>query len=262
MNQLFTIFGGFTIFCEIDLHGAYNLLGIKEGNEHLTAFTAKYGSSEYLVMPFGPTNSPDSFKNPLNDIFADFLYIFVVVYLDYIMVSSSSEEKHVNHVACVLQRLRENNLFSKAPSVYSIPQVWNDWAMFFQVIASRWILRKLFQKITALTSLLKDNSPFIFNEEALSQFQILKEAFTTSPLISHFNPSQTAIVEMDASYYALGAVLSQFNDSGKHPISFYSCKPLPAELNYEINHKELLGIVWALKHRRSFLLCLSDPFEV
>ncbi|MBW0552915.1 hypothetical protein O181_092630, partial [Austropuccinia psidii MF-1] len=52
------------------------------------------------------------------------------------------------------------------------------------------------------------------------------------------------------------------SDSGKPPIAFDSCKPIPAELNYEICEKELLGIVWALKHWRAFLLSLSSPFEV
>ncbi|MBW0584770.1 hypothetical protein O181_124485 [Austropuccinia psidii MF-1] len=117
------------------------------------------------------------------------------------------------------------------------------------------------KKITSLTSLLKKDSPFIFNEEALSQFQSLKEAFTTAPILSHFNPSLPTIVETDASDYALGAVLSQVNDSGKHPIAFDSCKLLPAELNYEIHDKELLGIVWAFKRWRAFLLSLSNSFE-
>ncbi|MBW0494379.1 hypothetical protein O181_034094 [Austropuccinia psidii MF-1] len=121
---------------------------------------------------------------------------------------------------------------------------------------------KITQKITAPTSLLKKHSPFIFNEEACGQFQILKEAFTTSPILSHFNPSLPTIVETDASDYALGAVLSQVNDSGKHTIEFDSRKLLPAELNYEINDKELLGIVWALKRWRAFLLSLSNSFEV
>ncbi|MBW0593995.1 hypothetical protein O181_133710, partial [Austropuccinia psidii MF-1] len=66
----------------------------------------------------------------------------------------------------------------------------------------------------------------------------------------------------DASDYALGAVLSQVSDSGKHPIAFDSRKLIPAELNYEIHDKELLGIVWALKRWRAFLLSLSSPFEV
>ncbi|MBW0588130.1 hypothetical protein O181_127845 [Austropuccinia psidii MF-1] len=65
------------------------------------------------------------------------------------------------------------------------------------------------KKITALTSLLKKDSPIIFNEEALSQFQLLKEEFTTVPILSHFNTSLPTIVEADASDYALGAVLSR-----------------------------------------------------
>ncbi|MBW0583221.1 hypothetical protein O181_122936, partial [Austropuccinia psidii MF-1] len=92
--------------------------------------------------------------------------------------------------------------------------------------------QKLFQKISTLTSLLKQDSPFVFNEEALSHFQILKKAFTTAPILSHFNLSLPTIVKTDASDYALGAILSWVNDSGKHPIAFDSYKLLPAELNY------------------------------
>ncbi|MBW0510434.1 hypothetical protein O181_050149 [Austropuccinia psidii MF-1] len=116
--------------------------------------------------------------------------------------------------------------------------------------------------MSALTSLLKKESTFIFNEESLSHFQIIKEDFTTSPIPFHFNPSLPTIVETDVYDYALGAVLSQVNDSGKHPIACDSCKLLPAEVNYEIHEKELLGIAWALKCWRAFLLSLSDSFEV
>ncbi|MBW0586658.1 hypothetical protein O181_126373, partial [Austropuccinia psidii MF-1] len=52
------------------------------------------------------------------------------------------------------------------------------------------------------------------------------------------------------------------SDSGKLPISFDRRKLIPAELNYQIHDKELLGIVWALKHCKAFLLSLSSPFEV
>ncbi|MBW0473828.1 hypothetical protein O181_013543 [Austropuccinia psidii MF-1] len=82
MNQLLTILNSSTIFSKIDLCGSYNLLRIKEGDEHLTAFRTKYGSYEYLVMPFGHINAPASFQNLVNDIFSDSLEIFVVVYSD------------------------------------------------------------------------------------------------------------------------------------------------------------------------------------
>ncbi|MBW0530679.1 hypothetical protein O181_070394 [Austropuccinia psidii MF-1] len=294
MNQLLTVFNGSTIFSKIDLRGAYNLLSIKEGDEHLSAFRTKYDSYEYLVMPFGLTNAPDSFQNLVNDIFADFLDIFVVVYLDDIMVFPSSEEAHVKHVTSVLQRLRDNNFFAKASMCvfhassveylgyvvsseglkmdsYKVQQILN-WPQPKNIKALQSFLgfanfyclfiRNYSKKISALTSLLKKYSPFIFNEEAHSQFQILKEAFTTALILSHFNPSLPTIVETDSFDYALGAILSQVNDSGKHPIVFDSRKLLPAELNYEIHDKELLGILWALKLWRAFLLSLSDSFEV
>ncbi|MBW0550151.1 hypothetical protein O181_089866 [Austropuccinia psidii MF-1] len=62
MNQLLTVFRFSSIFSKIYLCGAYNLLRIKEVDEHLTAFRTKYGSYEYLVMPFGLTNAPASFQ--------------------------------------------------------------------------------------------------------------------------------------------------------------------------------------------------------
>ncbi|MBW0572771.1 hypothetical protein O181_112486 [Austropuccinia psidii MF-1] len=114
MNQLLNVFNGSSIFSKIYLHGAYNLLRIKEGDEHFTAFRTKYGSYEYLVMPFGLTNAPASFKNLVNDIFQELLDYYVVVYLDEIMVFSKSEEEHVTHVLIVFSRLRANTLFAKA----------------------------------------------------------------------------------------------------------------------------------------------------
>ncbi|MBW0538949.1 hypothetical protein O181_078664 [Austropuccinia psidii MF-1] len=98
--------------------------------------------------------------------------------------------------------------------------------------------------------------------EALRQLPQLKEEFTIAPILSHFDPYLPTIVETDASDYALGAVLSQISDSGKHPIEFNRRKHLPAELNYEIHNKEILGIVWALKCWRDFLVSLSSSFEV
>ncbi|MBW0463136.1 hypothetical protein O181_002851 [Austropuccinia psidii MF-1] len=274
MNHLLTVFNGSTIFYKIDLHGSYDLLRIEEGDEHLTAFRAKYGSYEYLVMPFSLTNDLASFQNLVNNIIEYFLDIFGLVHLDDIMVFSSSEEEHVRNVASVLQRLRDNNLFAKASKcvfhasiqqILNWPQPKNRKALqsflgFANFYCS--FIKNYSKNVSVLTSHLRNDSPFIFNEEALGQFEIHKAAFTTSPILSHFNPSLPTIVETDASDYASGAVLSQVNESGKHPIAFDCCMLLPAEINYEIHDKELLGIVWALKRWRGFLPSLSDSFEV
>ncbi|MBW0547187.1 hypothetical protein O181_086902 [Austropuccinia psidii MF-1] len=114
MNQLLTVFTVSSIFSKIDLRGAYNLLLIKEGDEHLTEFGTKYGSYEYLVIPLRLPNALASFQNSVNDIFSDLLDVYVIVYLDDIMVFSKYEGEHVTHVFTVLARLRANDLFAKA----------------------------------------------------------------------------------------------------------------------------------------------------
>ncbi|MBW0515500.1 hypothetical protein O181_055215 [Austropuccinia psidii MF-1] len=225
-------------------------------------------------MPFGLTNAPASIQNLVNDILADFLDISGLVYLDDIIVFSSSEEEDFKHVASVLQRMRDNNMFAKSSKcVFHDSSV--EYLGYFVSSDGLKIDSSKFQQIlnwsqpkdiTALQSFLGVSnfyySPFIFNEKAFSKFQILKEAFTTAPILLHFNPSLQIILDTDASDDALGSVLSQVNDSGKHPIAFDSHKLLLTELHYEIHDKELPGIVWALMRWRAFLIDLSNSFEV
>ncbi|MBW0568077.1 hypothetical protein O181_107792, partial [Austropuccinia psidii MF-1] len=210
------------------------------------------------------------------------------------MVFSKSEEEHVTHVSTALARLRANNLFSKASKclfhVCSVEYlgyvVSSEGLKMYQAKVQKilnWppprnlkalqsflgfsnfycrFIKNYSKKISSPTSFLMKDSRFTLNEEALRQFHQLKEAFTIAPILSDFDPSLPTIVETDASDYALGAVLSHISDSGKHPIAFDSHKILPAELNYEIHDKELLGIVWALKRWRAFFLSLSASSEV
>ncbi|MBW0583775.1 hypothetical protein O181_123490, partial [Austropuccinia psidii MF-1] len=159
--------------------------------------------------------------------------------------------------------LRANNLFAKASKcLFNVTSV----EYLGYVVSSEGLkmdqAKNYSKKISSLKNFLKKDSRFPLNEEALRQFHQLKEAFTIAPILSHFDPSLPTIVETDASDYALGAVMSQISDSEKHPIAFDSLKIFPAELNYEIHEKEFLGIVWALKHWRAFLLSLSSSFEV
>ncbi|MBW0555235.1 hypothetical protein O181_094950 [Austropuccinia psidii MF-1] len=244
----------------IDLHGAYNMLRIKEGDEHLTCFRTKYASYEYLVLPFGLTSAPASFQNLFNDISYDLLDLYVVVYLDEILVFSKSEEEHVTHVSIFLARLRANNLFVKASKclfhvssveylgyifsseglmmdqekvhqVLNFPPPRNLKALQSFLVFSNFyshLIKDYFKKISSLTKFLKKDSCFPLNEEALGKFHKLKEPFTTAPILSHFNTSIPTILDIDSSDYALGAVLSQVSDSGKHHIAFDSCKILPA----------------------------------
>ena len=101
-------------FTKIDLQHAYHLVQISPGDEWKTAFRTCYGSFEWLVMPFRLTNAPAGFQRFLNTIFADLLDVFIIIYLDNILIFSLNKEDHVKHVSEVLRRLWKHNLFANS----------------------------------------------------------------------------------------------------------------------------------------------------
>jgi hypothetical protein len=75
-----------------------------------TAFKAKEGLFEWLVMPFRLTNAPATFMRLMDDILRPFTNSFVVVYLDGILFFNHTWEEHPHHLQQVLQTLQENKL--------------------------------------------------------------------------------------------------------------------------------------------------------
>ena len=53
-------------------------------------------------MPFGLTNAPAAFQHLMNNIFSDLLDIYVLIYLDDILIYSDNSIDHEKHVHDVL----------------------------------------------------------------------------------------------------------------------------------------------------------------
>jgi hypothetical protein len=83
-------------------------------------------------------------------------------------------------------------------------------------------------------------------------FQQLKDAFTSTPILKHFDPALEVIIETDASNFAIGCILSQKHNRRLHPVAFHSRKMEPVEKNYDIHDKDLLAVVEAFKHWRPY----------
>ena len=81
-------------------------------------------------------------------------------------------------------------------------------------------------------------------------------------MLKYFDPDLPAIVETDASDFALGAILSQKYEGRTHPVAFHSQKFTQAEINYDTADKELLAIVDSFKRWRRFLEGANHKVQV
>jgi hypothetical protein len=90
------------IFTKLALRSAYNLFWIKEREEDKTAFQKYYGQFEYRVMPFGPTNALATLQSYIGDFLWPYIDDFTVCYFDDILINSTNQKEHEEHVWQVL----------------------------------------------------------------------------------------------------------------------------------------------------------------
>ena len=108
----------------------------------------------------------------------------------------------------------------------------------------------------------KFTGPFSFLDEVHSTFVELKEKFSSTPMLRHFNSKKAVHLETDASAFMITGILSQ-QGAGEpradwcrsistiegdmathwHPIAFWSQTMVPAERNYRTKDQEMLAIV-------------------
>ena len=113
IDDLHDQLGNAHYFTKLDLYSGYHQIQITPGHEHKTAFTSRYGTYEFTVMPFGLTNAPSTFQTAMHALFHDWLDDFVIVYLDDILIYSSTQQLYTQHLYQVLQRLVDNKWYCK-----------------------------------------------------------------------------------------------------------------------------------------------------
>ncbi|CAI7834188.1 unnamed protein product [Closterium sp. NIES-53] len=273
------------VFSKLDLRSGYWQIKMADNSIHKTAFRTRYGSYEYLVMPFGLCNTPATFQVEMNHIQRPLLDECVVVYLDDILIYSKNMKEHVEHLRKVFEILRKNKFYVKlsksdfalkkvqflghmvsaegvhvdprkieAVKKWKVPENMKELQQFlgFTNYYNRFVPQ--YAKIAApLTDLLKKDTPFKWDTSHQQAMEQLQTALTTAPVLILPDPEKDYVVEADASDQAVGAVLMQDHGNGLQPIAYFSQKLHGAELNYPIHDKEALAIVVAFKAWRCYL---------
>lgn len=284
------------IFTKFDVRWGYHNIRIKEGDEWKAAFVTNQGLFEPKVMFFGLTNSPATFQSLMNSIFADLIAEGkVAVYLDDILIWSEDLISHRKIVHEVLKRLEEHDLYLrpekcefekseieylgliirheqvamdpikvKAVTEWPTPTNLKEVRAFvgFANFYRRFI-QDFSKTARPLHDLTKKDVPFIWGPAQETAFNTLKSAFTSEPILAMWSADRDTRLEVDASGYATGGVLSQKGEDGLwHPIAYRSASMTEAKRNYEIYDREMLAFCEALKDWRHFLEGLANPFEV
>ena len=282
IDDLFDQLQGAKVFSKIDLRLGYHQLKVRREDVPKTAFKTRYGHYEFLVMPFGLTNAPTAFMDLMNRVFGPYLDKFVIVFIDDILVYSSSKEEHAEHLRIVLQTLKEHQLYAKfikcqfwldrvaflghvvsAEGISVDPQKIEaivDWKPPTNVTEVRSFLglagyyRKFvvegFSKIaTPLTNLTRKEEKFIWSEACQNSFDELKQRLTTAPVLTLPSGSEGFTVYCDASRQGLGCVLIQHD----RVIAYASRQLKKHEVNYPTHDLELAAVVFALRIWRHYL---------
>jgi transposase InsO family protein len=263
---------------------------MKEGEEWKTAFRTRYGHFEYLVMPFGLTNAPATCQELVNNVLREHLDIFVIAYLDDILIYSRNEKEHIGHVRTVLRLLQQHALLVDPDKckwhqeeveflgcivgkngVKMSPdkiQVVKDWptpttvkevqSFLGFVNFNRQFIQDFSKIAIPLTELTKKETPFNWTTKHDNAFNKLKIACIEPPVLVSFHSGEALRFETDASDLAIGMCAKQERDGKWHPIAYHSRKFTSAEENYDVHDKELLAVVVALEHWRVYAESCSD----
>jgi len=102
-----------------------------------------------------------------------------------------------------------------------------------------------------------------WTEKQKKEFKELKERFTKEPVLAVLDLDKKLRVEVDASDYATGGVLSMEGEDGKwRPVAFLSKLLNETERNYEIHDKKMLTIIRGLEAWRHLLEGAQFKFKI
>ena len=284
ITEILDSLGGAFYFSHLDLTQGYFQVELEPSSRKCTAFTTSKGQFQMTRLPMGLKTSPSSFSRVMTIAMSGLNYESCFVYLDDLIVFGKNLQNHNQNLIKVLNRLRDTNLklnpvkckFLKKEILYlghtissdgispdpeKIRVIKNyptpkdaDETKRFVAFANyyRKFIPNFAHIVNPLNKLVRKNVLFTWDEHCQNSFETLKNKLCHPPVLQYpnFSEDNRFILKTDASGYAIGAVLSNADD---RPVAYASRTLNKAEINYSTIEKELLSIVFAVKHFRPYL---------
>jgi hypothetical protein len=271
LNRLFET----RIFIKLNVRDVFHRIRIQKENEWKTTFKCRFDHYQYRVMFFELANSSITFQAYINKTMHSYLNLFILMYINDLLMFFSFIEKHIKYVKLMLQRLRQFNLYFKFSkcSFHVFHVNFLDFRMSFDEIAMQtnkiivvknWSKSKshknvqvfinfanfykrfvqTFFKVNAeLISLLKENEKkkfkikFLMISETKEFMKSIKRIFINASMLRHYELDEKSMMKTNVFDFVITKIFSQLAeiDDQWRSIVFYFRKMIFVERNYDVN---------------------------
>lgn len=281
---------GASWFTTLDMFNGYHLLPMHPDSVSKTAFTSHLGLFEYLVLPFGLSSAPAKFQRMVDRVLGRLKFRTCFIYLDDLICWAKDFNQHQSRLREILTtldgvglKLNPKKCFfmhfqleylgfivskegirpspAKVEKVrkHAPPKNVKQIRQFLGLVGHFRSFIKDFAKLAyPLNQLLRADKKFSWTEKEQKAFETLRDSLCKEPIRTHFKEECEHEVHTDASGLGLGAVLLQkeSDDNGKDTlkvVAYWARGLRDTEKRYEATELELLAVVEALEHFRTYL---------
>uniref|UniRef100_A0A8R1ITM5 RNA-directed DNA polymerase n=2 Tax=Caenorhabditis japonica TaxID=281687 RepID=A0A8R1ITM5_CAEJA len=283
---------GKRVFTTLDLLAGYWQIPLKEESKPITAFAIGSELFEWNVLPFGLVTSPAVFQAMMESVIGELLGKSAFVYVDDLLIASTTIEEHERDLREVLKRLRQSGLKLRATKChiaqerveylghqvtpegvqteekkvermknFSKPTNAKELLSFLGLVGYyRKFIINFAQLAAPLTPLTSKKVCWKWEKEQEEAFQKLIQSVCQTPVLAQpdvraaLDGNRPFMIYTDASRQGVGAVLAQEGEDGmQHPIAFASKSLTPAETRYHVTDLEALAMMFALRRFKTIV---------
>ena len=286
IQDIFDSMQGASVFSTLDLKSGYWQVDMAEEDIPKTAFICHRGLYEFVRLPFGLSNAPSQFQRIMNYVLRDYIGRTCLVYIDDIVVFSTTKEEHRRHLQEILDVINESGMTLKRKKCFfgkesvdllgyvisaegiaaqedkisainnmTAPQNVKAIQRFLGMTGYyRQLIPRYADIAVPLVTLTKKKELWRWGEEEQKAFDDLKAALTSDRVMAHPDPTKPYRLYTDASNYATGAILTQVDDAGvERPIHYVSKAFSEGQKRWSAIEREAFAIVHALRKLQPYL---------
>lgn len=284
LTEIATKLKGARYFSKLDARSGFWMIQLDDESADLCTFGTPFGRYQYMRLPYGINSASEIFHAKVRQLLEDLEG--VDSFVDDVIVWGSSMEEHDRRLKGLLERAGQvgikfnrdkcefcvtevtylGHTFSiegmkidetKLKAIIDMPSPHDQQSLqrFLGMVnyVSKFIPNHS-HKVSSLRNLLKKDNEWYWGDCEEHAIQQLKRELCAAPVLALFAAREPAVVSVDASAHALGAVLLQ---AGR-PVEFASLTLTDTQQRYAQIEKEMLAIVFALERFHQYVFGKSD----